>query len=39
MEVDLSPESLGPEWDFTKPHKEMRAFPVPSGGLYFPSTS
>ena len=37
MEVDLSPESLGPEWDFTKPHKEMRAFPVPSGGLYFPS--
>ena len=37
IEVDLSPESLGPEWDFTKPHKEMRAFPVPSGGLYFPS--
>ena len=37
MEVDLNPESLGPEWDFTKPHKEMRAFPVPSGGLYFPS--
>ena len=37
MEVDLSPESLGPEWDFTKPHKEMRAFPVPSGGLYFPN--
>ena len=37
IEVDLSPESLCPEWDFTKPHKEMRAFPVPSGGLYFPS--
>ena len=37
MEVDLNPESLGPEWDFTKPHKEMRAFPVPSGGLYFPN--
>ena len=37
MEVDLNPESLGAEWDFTKPHKEMRAFPVPSGGLYFPS--
>jgi hypothetical protein len=28
---------LGEEWDFTKPHKEMRSFPVPSGGLYFPS--
>ncbi len=37
IEVDLNPESLGPEWDFTKPHKEMRAFPVPSGGLYFPN--
>jgi len=37
MEVDLDPAALGPEWDFTKPHKEMRAFPVPSGGLYFPS--
>ena len=36
MEVDLDPIELGPEWDFTKPHKEMRAFPVPSGGLYFP---
>ena len=36
MEVDLNPSQLGPEWDFTKPHKEMRAFPVPSGGLYFP---
>jgi hypothetical protein len=37
MEVDLNPETLGPEWDFTKPHKEMRSFPVPSGGLYFPN--
>ena len=36
IEVDLTAEGLGPEWDFTKPHKEMRAFPVPSGGLYFP---
>ncbi|RZD44199.1 MAG: hypothetical protein CXT69_06325 [Methanobacteriota archaeon] len=35
--VDLNFDELGPEWDFTKPHKEMRAFPVPSGGLYFPS--
>ena len=36
MEVDLSPESLGPEWDFTKPHKEMRAFQF-LWWLYFPS--
>ena len=33
IEVDLTAEMLGEEWDFTKPHKEMRAFPVPSGGL------
>ena len=39
MEVDLNfvDADLGPEWDFTKPHKEMRSFPVPSGGLYFPN--
>ena len=37
IEVDLPAEMLGEEWDFTKPHKEMRAFPVPSGGLYFPN--
>ena len=37
MVVDLNFSELGPEWDFTKPHKEMRAFPVPSGGLYFPN--
>ena len=36
MEVDLDFDELGVEWDYTKPHKEMRAFPVPSGGLYFP---
>ena len=36
IEVDLMPGLLGKEWDYTKPHKEMRAFPVPSGGLYFP---
>ena len=36
MEVDLDFLALGVEWDYTKPHKEMRAFPVPSGGLYFP---
>ena len=37
MEVDLDFDELGVEWDHTKPHKEMRAFPVPSGGLYFPN--
>jgi len=37
MEVDLDFDDLGVEWDHTKPHKEMRAFPVPSGGLYFPN--
>ncbi len=37
VQIDLEFDELGPEWDFTKPHKEMRAFPVPSGGLYFPS--
>ena len=37
MEVDLEFEELGVEWDYTKPHKEMRSFPVPSGGLYFPN--
>ena len=37
IEVDLTAEILGEEWDYTKPHKEMRAFPVPSGGLYFPN--
>ena len=37
IEVNLHPSNLGPEWDFTKPHKEMRSFPVPSGGLYFPN--
>jgi hypothetical protein len=37
MTVDLKMSDLGPEWDYTKPHKEMRSFPVPSGGLYFPN--
>ena len=37
IEVNLKSADLGPEWDFTKPHKEMRSFPVPSGGLYFPN--
>ncbi len=36
VQVNLTATDLGMEWDYTKPHKEMRAFPVPSGGLYFP---
>jgi len=38
LEVDLgvAGTDLGPFWDVNKPHKEMRAFPVPSGGLMFP---
>ena len=36
IQVDLNASNLGIEWDYTKPHKEMRAFPVPTGGLYFP---
>ena len=37
MEVDLVAEDLEMAWDYTKPHKEMRGFPVPSGGAYFPN--
>jgi len=37
MTVNLNMSDLGPEWDYTKPHKEMRSFPVPGGGLYFPN--
>ena len=37
MELELQQEELGIEWDFTKPHKEMRAFPIPQGGLLFPN--
>lgn len=38
IEVDLGVAGLdlGPHWDVNKPHKEMRAFPVPTGGLMFP---
>ncbi len=38
IEVDLGVygTDLGPHWDVNKPHKEMRAFSVPSGGLMFP---
>ena len=37
MEVNLNFSDLPDYYDVNKPHKEMRAFPVPSGGLYFPS--
>jgi hypothetical protein len=40
VELELNASALGVEWDFTKPHKEMRAFPVPEsngGGLLFPN--
>ena len=36
-EVDLTSMDLPVSWDYTKPHKEMRGFPVPSGGAYFPN--
>ena len=38
MEVDLNFTNgdMSPYWDVNKPHKEMRAFSVPSGGLMFP---
>jgi len=37
MEVDLNFSNPGEYYDVNKPHKEMRAFPMPSGGLIFPS--
>ena len=36
LEFDLYFEDLGPEWDYMQPHREMRASPIPSGGLLFP---
>ena len=36
LEFDLFFEDLGPEWDFMQPHREMRASPIPTGGLLFP---
>ena len=37
LDLDFTNTSIPKYWDVNKPHKEMRAFPVPSGGLYFPS--
>ena len=36
VEFDLYFDDLGPEWDYMQPHREMRASPIPSGGLLFP---
>ncbi len=38
VEVNLNytDADLPPYWDVNKPHKEMRAFAIPDGGLYFP---
>ena len=35
-DINLNFSNVGEYFDVNKPHKEMRAFPVPSGGLYFP---
>ena len=39
IELDLDFTQADPSayWDVNKPHKEMRAFPLPSGGIIFPS--
>ncbi|MGB1659042.1 MAG: hypothetical protein ACPHHS_00950 [Candidatus Poseidoniaceae archaeon] len=36
IDLDFTNASLDFYWDVNKPHKEMRAFAVPSGGLLFP---
>ena len=37
LDLDFTAADLPAYWDVNKPHKEMRAFPVHSGGLLFPS--
>jgi len=37
LDLDFTSADLPEHWDVNKPHKEMRAFPVPSGGLIFPA--
>tara|TARA_B100000900_G_scaffold226402_1_gene192203 strand:+ start:5827 stop:7308 length:1482 start_codon:yes stop_codon:yes gene_type:complete len=37
LDLDFTNASLSSYYDVNKPHKEMRAFPMPSGGLIFPS--
>ena len=37
LDLDFTDAELPAYWDVNKPHKEMRAFSIPSGGLLFPS--
>lgn len=37
LDLDFTEADLPAYWDVNKPHKEMRAFAIPSGGLLFPS--
>ena len=37
VNLDYTDANLEPYWDVNKPHKEMRAFSLPDGGLYFPN--
>ena len=37
LDLNFTEEGLTSYYDVNKPHKEMRAFPMPSGGLIFPS--
>ena len=37
LDLDFTEADLPVYYDVNKPHKEMRAFPMPSGGLIFPS--
>jgi len=37
LDLNFTGAPLPAYWDVNKPHKEMRAFPLPSGGLLFPA--
>jgi len=37
LDLNFTGTEIPAYWDVNKPHKEMRAFPLPSGGLYFPN--
>ena len=37
LDLNFSQTDIPSYWDVNKPHKEMRAFPVPTGGLIFPA--
>ena len=37
LDLDFTQAELPAYYDVNKPHKEMRAFPMPSGGLVFPA--